>query len=204
MMKNYRRLWKYGILHRIKSGMIVGIMPTFRCNYKCSYCTTRFNGNQPQANEVSLKDWIYTFDNFPNKIKEVVISGGEPTLVPYCAELINYLTDKHIQVAIFTNLSNDILFDVRPSVYFRIGATYHQQYNISVFARRYKAFKKAGYQITADEIGESKLKAYGIKSIPKEEIRPDQIGLLKLNRKMIRIGPDLKISLNCYDAYYKP
>jgi 2-iminoacetate synthase ThiH len=203
-MKNYRRLWKYGILHRIKTGITVGIMPTFRCNYKCTYCTTRFNGNAPQAQEVKLEDWIYILDNFPVKLKEVVFSGGEPTLVPYCALLINHLIGKRIQVAIFTNLSNNVLMDVPPSPYFRIGATYHKQANIKAFVERYKVFKKAGYQITADEIGNPLLQDYGIKSIPKEEITPDQVDEMKLNFKMLRIGPDLKISLNCYDAYYKP
>lgn len=76
---------------------------TFRCNYKCSYCTIP-QLEMPKYKELSAKEW---YTNINRIKKTVVLTGGEPTLYPEIYELINNI-DKDISISLFSNLTFDI------------------------------------------------------------------------------------------------
>jgi len=96
---------RYGLRKKFKRGIIVSAMVTFRCNLDCAYCSNKFvTGEMPKSNEMTLDGWIDKLERFPIKIKEVIITGGEPFLYKHTDDLITYLTNKGIMVAIFSNL----------------------------------------------------------------------------------------------------
>ena len=104
--------------------------PTFRCNYRCSYCPicTRFDFSSVfgKDSERTGADWLETFDRLPPA--SVYIAGGEPFLYQDLPEIINELPDKHSVLGVVTNLS------ARPEVYERVkkrihlNASFHREF----------------------------------------------------------------------------
>lgn len=174
---------KYSILHRLKRGASISISPTFRCNYRCEYCTLNIASTSRKVKESTLLEWLEFIDKFPLKLKEVHITGGEPTLMPYNDVLIQQLIKRKILVTLFTNLSKPI--NVNPSPYFRIHASYHHSQTTTLFfSDLYYEYKKSGYQITVDEIGQ--------KWLPFSDLKPElkTISDLETVKPRIRIAPD--------------
>lgn len=90
---------------------------TPQCNYNCSYCTLRnVEDNMPYSDlETSIK--ICNFFNNLSLHSEhkihITLFGGEPTLVPYLKDIVQYLytlmiNNKKISYSIYTNMSADI------------------------------------------------------------------------------------------------
>lgn len=97
----------YGKTLWFRRGVNITLFLSYRCNIYCPYCSlAQINGKYPQGEELTLEQWKEKFDRgFPVKIKEVYLSGGEPSLVPYIAEFANYLIDKGYHVCLFSNLA---------------------------------------------------------------------------------------------------
>jgi len=191
-------LWKYSILHRLKRGLSISISPTFRCNYTCDYCTLRIAIDNPRKpKESTLEEWLHLVDQFPYKVKEVHITGGEPTLMPYTNGLIMELINRRTLVALFTNLSHDIT--VPPSPYFRIDASYHKQADETTFKTRLEALRRAGHQITVDEVG---YRRATFKTNVKRQLHT--VEDLETVKPRIRFAPDRTAYFTtCYDMYLK-
>ena len=190
-------IWKYSLLHRLKRGASISISPTFRCNYRCEYCTLRIASDNPRkVKESTLDEWIRFIDNFPLKLKEVHITGGEPTLMPYLNALTVELINRRILVTIFTNLSHEITAPT--SNYLRIQASYHHsQANAVTFYETYTRLKKQGYQITIDEIGN---KLLSLPTNVKQQLKT--VEDLETVKPRIRIAPDRTgYFTTCYDMY---
>lgn len=150
---NLRSPW-YGLLKKFKTGERIQCFLTFRCNLDCGYCTLKFaDGEMPVSDELTLDEWKEILSNqFPRPIKEVVISGGEPMLMPYFSELVNYLLDRNIFVCIYSNLLTSNGLKVNPSVRYRIHATYHKSANLKHFKRNLAIYRQK-YRVNVDEIG---------------------------------------------------
>ena len=75
------------------------------CNLSCSFC------DEPTHKE---KGTILTIDQLLNKIKAysecrfIILTGGEPTLQPHFAELVNILQENQYFVAVETNGTNPL------------------------------------------------------------------------------------------------
>jgi len=199
-MKIFRTDWKYSILYRLKRGMSISMSLTFRCNLICPYCTMRLNGIGPrEAKETGLDEWKLIIDTFPGRLKEVFITGGEPTLMPYCTDLINYITAKKILVTLFTNLTKpEHIRFIKPTSYFRIEASLHPQVKIADFNYNLYSLRKCGYHIIIDEVGSSRMKGSNVKH------QITSIQELIHDRARLRFAPDLRMNLTCYDLYFKP
>lgn len=195
-MKEYKKLWRYGILRRLKRGVTISIMPTFVCNYNCDYCSMRLpNGHRKISKEVALSDWLHMVDNFPYRLREVIISGGEPTLVSYFTDLVDRLLARGLMVTVFTNLSNDILLKNIPHPRLRIVASYHKQVSADRFMVRWEAIKKRGYQITVEEIGEKRLPIRT--DVKKELTTGDELKVYT----MLRFAPDMSAHTSCFSLF---
>lgn len=194
-MKSYKKLIRYGILRRFKRGITIGISLTFNCNYHCHYCTLRM-GNLRHETHLSLQDWKLIIATFPVRIKEIFITGGEPTIMPYFSDLVNWITDRRTLVTIFTNLYN-LTDNLNPSPYLRINATYHHHVDEIDFRHNYNEMKRRGFQITVDEIGYQLLYF--------SDLKPEitDIDDLKLDNDKLRISPSGHIYTTCYDLFYK-
>ncbi len=82
-----------GLLHKYQSRVLITL--TSSCAINCRYC---FRRHFPyQENHPGKKDWPALFDYIKNdtRINEVILSGGDPLLVPdnYLAEFIHKLAD---------------------------------------------------------------------------------------------------------------
>ena len=196
-MKTYKLLWKYGITRRLKRGATISISPTFRCNYNCEYCSPVLGREKRKIlPEVTLEKWLHFIDHFPIKLREVNISGGEPTIMDYFPELVNELLKRNLNVSIFTNLSNNKLFECIPSARLRIDASFHHsQANGDVLFSRVQRLKKGGYQITVNEIGESWTDY-------KTDVKAKIVDVEETKiYTMLRVAPDLSIHISCYDLF---
>ncbi len=104
--------------------------PTFRCNYRCSYCTvyTKFNFTKvyaPNA-EVKVDQWLEGLEKLPPAM--IYIAGGEPFLYAKLPDLVNNLPKKHRLLGIVSNIS------LPASVYRKIerpihlNASFHREF----------------------------------------------------------------------------
>jgi hypothetical protein len=112
-------------------------------------------GRQPQAKPIGLEEWKEIISNFPVKVKEIFISGGEPTLIKWLPELCNWLLDKGYHVTIFSNLwSVNLLNCLNKSYRLQIWATFHQEQDTAKrFDSVYQYLKAGGYNIRVGELG---------------------------------------------------
>lgn len=83
------------------------MIPTWRCNYRCSYCTvvTKFDYSTVvgKSGERSAEDWPVALEKLPPAA--ICFAGGEPFVYAELSTLINRLPEKHHLLAIVTNLS---------------------------------------------------------------------------------------------------
>jgi len=155
--------WKrYGFLKRLHRGVRVKIFPTFKCSLNCYYCGNKGEGdNRPSDDNLrrtlSLDEWKWQLSHFPVKIREVVISGGEPTIWPEFIELASWILDQGWFLTVFTNLTNKKLADLPESNRLRIYATFHGRVlKKDIFVRNYAIISKR-HRIDVNEIAEQRL-----------------------------------------------
>lgn len=96
--------------------LCIMILPTMRCNYKCSYCKWHYS-----IEEVPLEVWQKALRKFPKA--NIYISGGEPFLYKDLPELVSEFNI----MGIVTNGSLDI--DVYKKIKKRIhlNVSYHRE-----------------------------------------------------------------------------
>jgi len=74
---------------------------TNKCNYQCKFCFAR---NRCQGKELTFKEWKKLIFLLSEKnCLKVNFAGGEPTLLPYLPELINYAKDLGFFTSIISN-----------------------------------------------------------------------------------------------------
>ena len=90
----------------MKNFHVVNYHITKRCNYHCTYCFGKFNGQK----DPTLDDAKKIVENIAlyfaqNNIADgrINFAGGEPTLYEHLDELINYTSSLGIRVSIVTN-----------------------------------------------------------------------------------------------------
>lgn len=153
---NWPNPW-YGILKKVLpplGGQRVHCFLTFVCNLDCGYCTLKFaDGEMPVSDTMTLEEWKEVLGKqFPRPIKEVIISGGEPMLMPYFSDLVNWLLhDQKKFVCVFSNLMTTGGLEVKPSVRYRIHATYHHSAKLERFEKHLALYQKK-YRVNIDEI----------------------------------------------------
>ena len=75
---------------------------TNRCNLECKHCFNK--SKEDSTEELSKFEILKLIDELANaKIKNVYMTGGEPTQYPYFLEVINAFYDKGIEVILATN-----------------------------------------------------------------------------------------------------
>ena len=89
------------------------------------------------------------------KLRDIYLTGGEPTLYNDLSRLCNMLLTRGYHVLVFSNLFKvDRLLKINPSRKFKIEVTYHKDFdkcdNVKRFDNSYKTLQK-NYRITVDE-----------------------------------------------------
>lgn len=199
------QLIRYGILRRMRRGIRLGIFPTYRCNLRCHYCTLyisdkkELHGIWPGANEVDLADWLDFIDNFPLKIKEIFVTGGEPSLVKYIDSLVRELLNRGYLVTVFSNLARvDCFIELPRSPRLRFVVTYHHgKTKKEAFMEKYRKLKSRKFNVRVEEIATQELRD----SMMKKLNTPKESQSREVERDTLRISPDLKIFCTCMEMY---
>ena len=84
---------------------VINFHITDKCNFSCKYCFGKFNASELSLNKA--KKVIDSVERYfiKNDIKDgrINFAGGEPLLYPYLDGLIDYCSQKKINVSIVTN-----------------------------------------------------------------------------------------------------
>ena len=184
----------YGKTLWFKRGRMLNINLLYECNLKCSYCSLEMpTGIRPKAKRVGLDDWKKYVSDFPDKIKEVYVSGGEPSMVKWMPDLVNWLVKEGYHVIVFSNLFNpDLILQIKKHYRVKIEATYHHDWD--ELKRFDEAYKKIKDHIRVD-VGEIGYQALSYSKL-KQFIKMDD-----LKEKHYRVSPDLKLYDSCYSHY---
>lgn len=85
---------------------VINFHLTEKCNYQCVYCFAKFKDEF----ELGLDDWKKAVDriqsyfiNHSIQNGRINLAGGEPLLIKFLDELIDYIASKGIKVSIITN-----------------------------------------------------------------------------------------------------
>ncbi len=167
------------------------------------------NDVMPKNEILQLDEWkwfLRRYDKATSEnggLREVFLSGGEPTTLPYFIELCHWiLFEKRWHLVIFTNLSTYKLLDVKPSVLLRIEATLHSHVNPVVFDKIYRVINKVHRVEVVEFIvpGKEKILPY---SRTKRCLGEEEAMTTNKLSTSIRVASDLSIHLTCWDAYKK-
>ena len=81
------------------------ISPEGHCNLSCSYCSVSRRKINERIELSTIKNYVLTLKKFG--LKAVILTGGgEPTLYPQFNELITWLAEQNLSVALITNGTN--------------------------------------------------------------------------------------------------
>ncbi len=189
----------YGLAKRMKRGIRLKIFPTFKCNLDCAYCGNDLGvGLDPiDRKTLDVDDWVDLIQSFPVRVREVVISGGEPTIYPGMVTFINKLLELGYFVTVFTNLTNKYLINTNKSFRLRIYATFHgRHYDKNRFLSNYYAVTKK-HRVDVNEIAEQRL------SFSKVDPWGCDLEQAKtINKNYFWISPDGMIHTSCYAVMY--
>lgn len=192
------KIFRYGKLKKLKRGITITIMITHKCNLHCNYCSLKIpNGEMLllKYKDMTFQKLMDIINDFPLKIREVTISGGEPALNKDFPKMINWILNKGIFVTIYSNLTRiDPYFLIQQNYKLRIQSTYHVNYNRDKFIENYYKIKKY-HRIDVDEIGTKTLSFSRLKRFcSTEDIK------IKI-KNYLRVGIDGLIFTNCYDLF---
>lgn len=188
-------LIKYGKRKLFKRGIGISLTLSYKCNLRCSYCSLKnFGDTIPESNDVhSVYEWIEFIKTFPVKIREVYITGGEPSLFKGVETLCNWLIDNGYFVTVFSNLTDkcEVFLKVKISARFKIQSTYHESANINHFTNNYLVLSRL-HRIDIDEINTNHFPYLSNKK---------QLTTIENEKKpsILRVNPDFSIYTNCYD-----
>ena len=184
-------------------GIELAAVITTRCNLHCEYCPMfysdkkgTFDGKYPRYKESSLEEWKGYFERFPFWASQIYITGGEPTLVHWVGDLINWLVDRGHHVILFSNLKYARnLVNIKKSFRFVCYPTYHKSDNYERFNNSLKALRlNTGFRIMIKELEKDNKFDSEYKEYYTDEWFFDGNALL-------HIAPDLSIHWGCVDAY---
>ena len=179
------------------AGTNLTIFVTWRCNLPCSYCSllaTAPNTRPVSEFELTADEWIDRVRGFPVRLRDIYITGGEPSLYKDTPKLINGLLALGYHVLVFSNLKRGSLFmDIKPHRRFKIQATYHKCDDIERFDSEYERLNAAGYRMSCDE--------FTIQSLPYSELKAfDNPERWKIPN--FRYSPDGKLFTCVWDLYW--
>lgn len=192
---------RYGLLKRFKRGIQVNISLLYSCNLDCEYCVNKISGKRPDVKPVSVKQWKDWFNEFPYRISEVLISGGSPELYPGFEELVTWLLSSGYFVQVYTNLTMpDVLERLPKSYRLILISTFHHSFSQLKYTSNYLRLKRK-YRIVVDEIigNYNGVEYKKLLHYSKGKEFTDTDGLKTVT--MLRVAPDQKIYLTCYDLY---
>lgn len=183
-----------------KKGITIDIIPTTRCNYKCSYCPMFLHGEVKRYEECSFEEWKVFIERLQHWVSVFYISGGEPALYKDIVPLTNWLIERGHKVIIMTNLSYPKNFQgIKPHWRLMFQPTFHPEFaKLDDFQRRVDVLKLMGFNVTSQQIFQNDGKFNRIK----EFFTPNWFENLDDN---FQVAPDsprtLQLYLGCVNVF---
>lgn len=123
MLKPYYRLVFPNKLHGI-------FIPTYRCNYKCSYCFVcnkfQYSTIYPKNVEKTPEQWLNAFEKLPPTT--FFILGGEPFLYNGLYKIINEMPKKHTILGLVSNCSMSIDLYKKINKPMHMNISFHREF----------------------------------------------------------------------------
>jgi len=183
-----------------RRGIRLYIIPSFKCNFDCSYCVLKIPNKQyPHCkDEKTFEEWKEFISTFPVKVREIRISGGEPFKNDVTVPLTNWAISKGYFVTIETNLTPWFfhrIFKLPDTKKIKLYVTYHkEQIRKALWLKGYKFLKRFRPKYTIIAYSFPKGKFWF--TVDKDWAKPDT---MRVSRFII--GPDFQIFRNCFEAY---
>lgn len=184
------RILRYGLMKRLKRGKRIYVSLTFRCQLDCVYCSCKSaTGKMPVYEEIGGQTLIDIITNLPFRVREIVLSGGEPMVHRDFVFIYYELLKMGYFVTIFTNLVNGRAVFLNCNRKARITTSYHLSSKRGEFLYRLAECIESGLNVKVDEFP-------GHQSGKGDRIKP----FLNINEcmtaKRFCIAPDGKIYTN--------
>ena len=117
------------------------LYPTWRCNYRCSYCPVvtnfAFTSVVGRSGERTGEDWIAALEKLPPAM--IYISGGEPFVYSDLSVVVNRLPEKHQLQGIVTNLSLPASVYRKITKRIHLNASFHREHtDVATFTTKVK------------------------------------------------------------------
>lgn len=185
------RILRYGLMKRLKRGKRIYVSLTFRCQLDCVYCSCKSaTGKMPVYEEISAGQLIYIIENLPFRVREIVLSGGEPMLHKDFALIVQMLLVRGYFVTIFSNLISTRLSEVSYSRRLRVTASFHLTTHREAFLDNlFELTFYCGHNVKVDEFP-------GHQSGKGDRIKPFLDISECMTAKRFNISPDGKIYTN--------
>jgi len=173
---------------KLKKGMVVVIIPSYVCNFSCSYCIRDVMemDRKPDLGLEKWKEFLADLDENlrqgGTKIKEIILSGGEPTLLPYFVELSEWILKRWF-LTVYTNLSNLQTLKIKNRKLFVVASYHSSQMSGDVFLKRAKRLPN----VKIKEIGGNTL------DIPVQELRTKKYKMKYFGQ--LTVDADFKMSI---------
>lgn len=143
-------------MHKINTGWLT---ITRKCNNFCEWCYTKHNLN---SKDMLFEDAINLVDKLSEMgVNKIILIGGEPTLYNKLPDLIKYISNKKIRVALATNgrklaninFAKEIIGSGIDSINISLKAISEEQYmlltksyGLDEALKGYKNLKKLGFK----------------------------------------------------------
>jgi organic radical activating enzyme len=140
--------------NRLSRGAFLTLTLSSLCPFQCSYCPLWIGRKRfPYWETSTLNEWKKFIEDFPEWVSLVAICGGEPTLIEYMPELVNWLLDRGHHVLIYTTLLRPNAFArIRKSHFLDIQATYHHIDKVSRFEFSHSLVRSMGHRVDVYEL----------------------------------------------------
>jgi hypothetical protein len=136
-------------------GTCLTITLNAECPIQCDYCPLLDGRTErPKFNNCDMSEWQEFIEGYPEWISLIAIAGGEPTLIPWIGDFINWLIGRGHHVILYSNLWKPWMIDgvVKKSFLFYIQATFHHGDKPERFTDAYNRLTKNGYRVEAFEL----------------------------------------------------
>ena len=189
-----------------KRGCRVDFKLTYRCNQMCPYCIIDIPaGRRAESSESTFEEWVKFFEDFPTKIREVMVCGGETTLIDWMPEFVNWLLDRGYHVTVYSNLRVVKPFmRIRRTYRLQLSTTYHHAVSAERFDLTYKLLRQMGFRVNVDEIDdgtEGWTRVLPYSSVKKMICTPAEVQEMDKAVRQFVVAPDRTIYFGCFDEF---
>jgi uncharacterized radical SAM superfamily Fe-S cluster-containing enzyme len=153
-----------------------------------------------------LEFWKAKIEHFTSihKVREIQVSGGEPTIVKWMPDFVKWLLDKGFHVLVLSNGFNaDRFLEIPPHYRFQISMTFHHgETTREAIKAKYDALTSLGYRVNIKEIRGEGEKQFDF-SWPSVRLcrNADDLLLEDKTFPMLNFGPNGQLYDGCHSMY---